>query len=188
MKRQKNTVNCHFKSSPHERIDFYLQIPMLQMLIHNFSARRLFMKFLVGVLSLTFLQWQGCTSPTQQEKRSKVIVMTTDLVMDSAMIRVYDSMHSKEGVWPALKKANQASGIEEITIYRFGNRLMMMIRIPEGTDMAKMDSLYVGADPKVAEWGKLMSSFQRALPGVDSSQKWVEMKLIHHYLDGEYIH
>lgn len=142
----------------------------------------------MGVLVLVCLHWYSCSSPDQNPKRSTVMVMTTDLVMDSAMIRVYDSMHSKEGVWPALKKANQASGIEEIKIYRFGNRLMMMIRIPEGTDMARMDSLYVGADPKVEEWGKLMSSFQKALPGVDSSQKWVEMKLIHHYLDGEYIH
>ena len=115
------------------------------------------------------------------------IVMTTDLIMDSAMIRAYDSLHSKNGVWPELKKANMASGIQEIRIYRYDNRLMMMIRVPEGTDMAKMNALYVGADEKVKVWGEMMSNFQRSLPGVDTSQKWVDMKLIHHYLDGEYI-
>jgi len=96
-------------------------------------------------------------------------------------------MHSSKGVWTELKKANMASGIQEIKIYRYGNRLMMMIRVPEGTDLNKMNELYVGADERVKEWGKMMSAFQQSLPGVDTSQKWVDMKLIHHYLEGEYV-
>jgi L-rhamnose mutarotase len=119
--------------------------------------------------------------------RWKWKVMTTDLVMDSSLIRIYDSMHSVKGVWPELIKANRASGIEEIRIYRFDNRLVMMLRIPENTDLSKMDSLYLGSDPKIAEWGELMNGFQRSLPGVDSTRKWVEMKLIHHYMDGGYV-
>jgi len=115
------------------------------------------------------------------------MVMTTDLVQDSAIFKIYDSLHSSKGVWPELKKANMASGIQEIKIYRYGNRLMMMIRVPEGTDLNKMNELYVGADERVKEWGKMMSAFQQSLPGVDTSQKWVDMKLIHHYLEGEYV-
>lgn len=113
--------------------------------------------------------------------------MTTDLVQDSAIFKIYDSLHSSKGVWPELKKANMASGIQEIKIYRYGNRLMMMIRVPEGTDLNKMNELYVGADERVKEWGKMMSAFQQSLPGVEPSQKWVDMKLIHHYLEGEYV-
>jgi L-rhamnose mutarotase len=89
-------------------------------------------------------------------------------------------------VWPALKKANEASGIQEISIYRFGNRLMMMFSVPADADMRKVDSLYVAADPKVKVWGEMMAGYQRALPGIDSNQKWVEMKRIHHYVDGQY--
>lgn len=115
------------------------------------------------------------------------LVMTTELVNDSNVFKFYDSMHSKQGIWPAITKANLASGIEQIRIYRFENRLMMMVELPAGTDMAKMDSLYVNADPKVKEWGKMMDGLQRALPGVDSTKKWVDMKLIHHYRDGSYL-
>lgn len=130
----------------------------------------------------------SCSNPSNKKSNgSRLIVMTTELKNDSTLIRMYDSLHSVKGVWPALLKANQASGIEEIMIYRFDNRLMMMIRVPEDADMEKINKLYVDADPKVKEWGVMMDGFQKALPGVDSSRKWVEMKLIHHYVDGGYV-
>jgi len=58
---------------------------------------------------------------------------------------------------------------------------------PEGADLAKMDSLYLSADPNVKEWGKMMSNIQKSLPGVDSTKKWVTLNLIHHYSNGEYL-
>jgi L-rhamnose mutarotase len=114
------------------------------------------------------------------------VVMTTDLVNDSAAIQQYEYLHSKQGVWPELKKANEVSGINEIQIYRFDNRLVMMVTYPEHTDVQKMDSLYISSHKRVKEWGELMSKFQQSLPGVDSAQKWVVMKRIHHYKDGQY--
>jgi len=113
--------------------------------------------------------------------------MTTDLVDDPAIIRLYDSLHSAQGVWPALEKANKAAGIRLVKIWRAGTRLMMMIEVPEDADMVRLDSLYVSADPKVKEWGAMMSNFQRALPGVDTAQKWTSMEVIHHYEDGAYL-
>jgi L-rhamnose mutarotase len=139
------------------------------------------------MLSSLFILLFSCNEIEKSQKKFRWMVMTTELVNDENIIRMYDSLHGKAGIWPAIRKANQASGIEEIRIYRFGNRLTMMVRIPENIDLKKMDSLYVAADEKVKLWGKIMSDFQRALPGVDTSQKWVEMQLIHHYLDGEYL-
>lgn len=119
--------------------------------------------------------------------RFRQIVMTTDLVDDPAVIHLYDSLHSAVGVWPALEKANKAAGIHSVRIWRTGTRLMMMIEVPENADMAKLDSLYVSANPKVKEWGAMMSNFQRSLPGVDSTQKWTSMEVIHHYENGAYL-
>jgi L-rhamnose mutarotase len=116
----------------------------------------------------------------------KTMVYTTDLVNEPELIKAYDSMHAKTGVWPELKKANLASGIHEIKIYRFDNRLFMMVTVPAGADLSRMDSLYLGADKKVKVWNQMMSNFQRALPGVDTTKKWSSMELIHHYADGEY--
>lgn len=140
---------------------------------------------IAGVICLFF--FAACSDlAIKKNAPTETLVMTTDLINDSAAISQYEYFHSKQGVWPELKKANMASGISEIQIFRFGNRLVMMVTYPKNADLAKMDSLYVAADPKVKEWGLLMSKFQKSLPGVDSSQKWVQMKLIHHYKEGNY--
>jgi|GEM_PF-86520 len=166
--------------------DIYLQMIMSAIRIINialrFSVYRKNRLCLIIGCALIY----SCSEPQETAKGSRVVVMTTELVNDPEVFRIYDSLHSKEGVWPALKKANEASGIQEISIYRFGNRLVMMFSVPADADMRKVDSLYVAADPKVKVWGELMAGYQRALPGLDSSQKWVEMKRIHHYVNGHY--
>jgi L-rhamnose mutarotase len=148
-------------------------------------ASHILLPFVIFVAILPF--YVSCTQKSAKRDSERVFVMTTDLVDDSSLIHIYDSLHSRAGVWPELKKANMASGIREIKIYRFNTRLTMMIHLSEDADLSKMDSLYLNADEKIMVWGKLMSGFQRALPGRDTSEKWVEMKLIHHYQDGEYL-
>lgn len=152
--------------------------------LFQISVVRFTMRGLLVVLSTqSFFACKNSTAPVDP---SRIIVMTTELIKDSSVYHFYDSLHSKEGVWPELKKANMASGIEEIRIYRYDNRLMMMLVLDDKADLSKVDSLYVNADQKIKVWGQMMSGFQRALPGVDSSRKWIEMKLIHHYKNGEY--
>ncbi len=129
----------------------------------------------------------SCNNNKKGIQEYTTVVMTTELINDSTVFAFYDSLHSKEGVWPELRKANMASGIKEIEIYRYDNRVMMMLSFPSNADPVKMDSLYLSADKRVKEWTDLMSSLQRSLPGIDTTQKWVPMKLIHHYSNGEYL-
>lgn len=136
------------------------------------------------LLMILFFQ---CTSPKINTTPLTSVVMMTTLVHDSAIYHLYDSLHSKGGIWPSIKKANQLSGIQEIQIYRYEDKVVMEYSYPTGADAAKMDSLYISADSSVLEWGKIMSTLQRALPGVDTTQKWVVMKKIHHYKNGIYL-
>jgi L-rhamnose mutarotase len=133
------------------------------------------------------LACMACNSKAEKKIEYSTMVFTTDLVNDSALIRSYDSLHSKTGVWPELKKANLASGIHEVKIYRVNNRLFMMVTVPADADLAKVDSLYLGSDKKIKVWNDMMANFQRALPGMDTTRKWSSMELIHHYADGEYL-
>ena len=128
-----------------------------------------------------------CTPHPKHLVPLTTVVMMTNLVPDSSVYHFYDSMHSATGVWPSIKKANELSGIKEIKIYRFEDKVVMEYSYPAGTDLAKMDSLYLSADPSVKDWSKMMSNLQRALPGVDSTKKWVTLNLIHHYSNGEYL-
>ena len=144
---------------------------------------------LKGILALFFIIFIFiyCTPKPVPIAPLTTVMMMTNLVPDSAVYHFYDSMHSAKSVWPAIKKANEISGIKEIKIYRFEDKVVMEYSYPEGADLAKMDSLYLSADPSVVDWGKMMSNIQRALPGVDSTKKWVTLNLIHHYSNGKYL-
>ena len=155
----------------------------MRLKIHK-SFKKIFFYLLVAIF---FLLFQACKNSPKAQQELTTLVMTTELINDPAVFALYDSLHGKEGVWPALKKANMASGISEIKIYRFNNRVVMMFSFPANADQVKMDSLYLAADTKVQEWNILMSSLQKSLPGMDTTQKWVPMKLIHHYSGGEYL-
>jgi L-rhamnose mutarotase len=129
----------------------------------------------------------ACNTEEDNKPEYKTLVYTTDLVNEPELIRIYDSLHAKTGVWPELKKANLVSGIHEVKIYRVGNRLFMMITVPANADLVKVDSLYLAADKKIQVWNEMMANFQRALPGMDTTRKWSSMELIHHYSGGEYL-
>jgi L-rhamnose mutarotase len=153
--------------------------------MEQITLKKNFNSIIFLLLSIVF--FTSCKDSTNDDQEYTTVVMTTELINDSTVFAFYDSLHSKEGVWPELKKANMASGIKEIEIYRYDNRVMMMLSFPRNADPVKMDSLYLSADKRVKEWTDLMSSLQRSLPGIDTTQKWVPMKLIHHYSNGEYL-
>ena len=153
--------------------------------MEQINLKKNFNSIIFVLLSIVF--FTSCKDSTNDDQEYTTVVMTTELINDSTVFAFYDSLHSKEGVWPELKKANIASGIKEIKIYRYDNRVVMMFSYPINADPVKMDSLYLAADKKVKEWSDLMTSLQRSLPGIDTTQKWVPMKLIHHYSNGEYL-
>jgi L-rhamnose mutarotase len=148
------------------------------------QMNRLF-KGAVFLVLFTFL-FTNCSNKPAQSVPLTTVVMMTNLVPDSAVYHFYDSLHSSSSVWPAIKKANELSGIKEIKIYRFEDKVVMEYSYPEGADLAKMDSLYLSADTSVKIWNQMMSNIQRALPGVDTTKKWSKMNLIHHYSNGNY--
>lgn len=101
--------------------------------------------------------------------------MALDLVDDPALISEYERWHKQ--VWPEILESITASGIEQMEIYRAGNRLFMIIEAGPGFsfyEKAKADL----ANEKVAAWEKLMWNFQQSLPFAEPGEKWVLMDKI----------
>jgi len=69
------------------------------------------------------------------------------------------------------------SGIEQMEIFRAGNRLFMIMEVNEQFSFeakAKADQ----NNQKVQEWENLMWQFQQALPFAKQGEKWVLMNSI----------
>lgn len=103
-------------------------------------------------------------------------VFALDLVNDDTLIEEYEDYHTR--VWPEIEKSIRDSGVLKMEIYRFSNRLMMIMVVNESFSFekkAKMDAV----NPTVQEWESLMWKYQQAIPGVKENEKWVLMDKIY---------
>jgi len=100
---------------------------------------------------------------------------TLDLKDDPALIAEYEALHQE--VWPEIIESIRSSGIENMQIYRFSNRLFMIMEVNEEFSFEKKGAADAG-NAKVQEWEELMWKYQQAIPGVKAGEKWVLMNKI----------
>ena len=101
--------------------------------------------------------------------------LALDLIDDPGLINEYEVMH--QNVWPEIKASIKDAGISAMEIYRFGNRLFMVMEV--GDDFSFENKAAMDADnPKVQEWEKLMWKYQQAIQGSKPGEKWVMMNKI----------
>ncbi len=101
--------------------------------------------------------------------------LTLDLKDDAQLIAEYEAYHRE--VWPEIKKSILDSGITDMEIYRFDNRLFMIMETNNSFSFerkAAMDN----ANKKVQEWENLMWKFQQPLQNAKPGEKWVLMEEI----------
>lgn len=105
----------------------------------------------------------------------KKYCLALDLVNDEKLIAEYEAYH--RDVWPEIKKSILDSGITNMEIYRFGNRLFMIM---ETSDQFSFEAKAAAdkANPKNEEWENLMWQYQQAVPGAKAGEKWVLMDKI----------
>jgi len=100
---------------------------------------------------------------------------TLDLKNDKNLIREYEEYHKK--VWPEIISSIKESGIEQMQIYTFGNRLFMIMEVNNDFSFEKK-SVADSNNKKVQEWENLMWKFQQPVEGAGKNEKWVRMEKI----------
>ncbi len=102
----------------------------------------------------------------------KTFAQALDLVDDPRVVARYEEYH--RAVWPEVKQALRAIGIEDMKIFRIGNRLFMTYEAPDDFDPAR-DFLKYTSVPKAREWDELMRQFQRPVPAAPEGAWWAAM-------------
>jgi L-rhamnose mutarotase len=95
-----------------------------------------------------------------------------DLKDDAKLIAAYEAYH--RNVWPEILKSIKEAGIEDMEIYRTGNRLFMVMEVNNSFSFEKKAAADAN-NSKVQEWEALMSTYQQALPFAKPGEKWVLM-------------
>jgi len=106
---------------------------------------------------------------------TKRYCLALDLKDDAALIAEYETYHKQ--VWPEILKSIKDAGIAQMEIYRFRNRLFMIMEVNDKFSFVKKGEADA-ANPKVQEWEQLMWKYQQAIPGSKPGEKWVMMDKI----------
>ena len=102
-------------------------------------------------------------------------VLTLDLVDDPELIAQYDAHHRQ--VSEKIKKSIMDAGVVLMDIYRYENRLFMIMEVNEEFTFEKKSKMDE-TNPEVLEWESLMWKYQRPVPGAKPGEKWVVMESI----------
>ena len=105
----------------------------------------------------------------------KQFCLACDLKDDEEKIKAYDVYH--RNVWPEIKDSLTASGIQDMEIYRTGNRLFMIIQTADDFSFEHKAALDL-ASPIVQEWEGLMSVYQNQIPWATPGVKWLLMERV----------
>ena len=106
-------------------------------------------------------------------QKQKRYCLTLDLKDDEDLIAEYEEHH--RAVWPEILQSIKEAGISEMEIYRYANRLFMIMEVTESFSFAAKAAADA-ANEKVQEWESLMWKYQQALPGALPGEKWKLME------------
>jgi L-rhamnose mutarotase len=105
----------------------------------------------------------------------KRYALALDLKDDPTLIKEYEKHHQQ--VWPEIIASIRDSGINNMEIYRAGNRLFMIMDTED--DFSLDHKVLVDQyNPRVQEWENLMWKYQQALPYAKQGEKWMLMNKI----------
>ncbi|MEO8822650.1 MAG: L-rhamnose mutarotase [Ginsengibacter sp.] len=101
--------------------------------------------------------------------------LALDLKNDEKLIAEYEKYHQK--VWPEIIDSITSAGVSSMQIYRFSNRLFMIMETDENFSFEQKNEMDT-TNPKVQEWENLLWKYQQALPGAKPGEKWILMDKI----------
>lgn len=105
----------------------------------------------------------------------QTFVLICDLKDEPEAIQAYVECH--KSIDPAILESIRIAGVLQMSIYRWRNRLSMILVGDDDFSFEKKAKLD-GANPKVQEWESFLGQYQTNLPGTPPNWRWALMEKI----------
>ncbi len=116
------------------------------------------------------------------QRMTRRFALALDLVDDAKLIAEYEDWHRPGRTPTPIIRSILDSGIQNMEIYRAGNRMFMLIEVSESYSSehkARADA----ANPDVQRWTALMKTFQQPVPAAGPDGTWLEMARVFRLTD-----
>jgi hypothetical protein len=107
------------------------------------------------------------------------ILLTCNLVADKKVQTEYLNYHATQfEKWRELSKGFCNASFQQLLIYKNGRQLILVISIPKGESLDKLNPKTTENNPRVDEWNQLMSKYQEGIKGTKKGETWVFLKAL----------
>jgi hypothetical protein len=107
------------------------------------------------------------------------VLLTANLVADTKLQKEYLDYHATQfEKWPEIAKGFCNASFQQLLLYRNGRQLMLIISIPKGESLDKLNPKTTENNPRVDEWNALMKKYQEGIPGTVRGETWVFLKKV----------
>lgn len=104
----------------------------------------------------------------------KHIIMTANLVNDTTLQNEYMEYHRIQfEKWPEISKGFINADFQQLLVFRNGRQLMLVISIPKGKTLDKLNPKTTENNPRVEEWNKIMAKYQEGIEDAPKGTTWV---------------
>lgn len=102
------------------------------------------------------------------------VIMTANLVSDKNKQQEYLDYHATQfQKWPEVSQGFCNADFQKLLLFKNGRQLMLIIAIPKGESLEKLNPKTTKNNPRVNDWNKIMAPYQEGIEGTSPGEKWV---------------
>jgi len=105
------------------------------------------------------------------------VIMTTNLVDDTLKQKEYLEYHRTQfQKWPEISKGFCNANFQQLLVFRNGRQLMLIISIPHGESLDKLNPKTTENNPRVDQWNAIMSKYQEGIDDAPKGVTWLKFE------------
>lgn len=138
-----------------------------------------FKRYVVKLYDNPFYDFErtNCSSDKKVVKSLDNILLTANLVPDPKKQQEYLNYHATQfEKWPEVSEGFCNAKFQRLLVFKYGRQLMLVISIPKGESLDKLNPLTTKDNPRVDQWNKIMAKYQEGIPGTKKGETWVFLK------------
>ena len=102
------------------------------------------------------------------------IIMTANMVEDTLKQKEYLEYHrTQKEKWPEISKGFYNANFQQVLVFHNGRQLMLVISIPEGESLDRLNPKTTENNPRVTEWNSIMGNYQEGIEDAPKGTTWV---------------
>ena len=129
-------------------------------------------------LFYTFDKQKHCINPAVSKEWDHII-LTANLVDNKQLQQEYLNAHATQfEKWPEVAKGFCNANFQQLLVYRNNRQLMLVISIPKGESLDRLNPLTTANNPRMDQWNAAMKKYQEGIEGTAKGETWVFLQQI----------